>query len=749
MKRTLSLLLFAFCSLLMTKAAFATNWYVRADGGTRYSNNATSGQCDGQSDKAYPGTGTNQHCAFNDYRSLWDDRATYGSYNPAWHGGDTIILDNTKQWRVGFDQGLSAGDQWCVGQSGPYYCHNPTVPAGTPQQHTRILGRNWASCSTGAGQPDPSKMTQIFGGYGLDMALNLTGAQYVDVECLEITRHSQCITHGYPAYPSSCNKYFPIDDFDSDGIVTDTATHDVLLQDLWIHGHTDRGIIGPIGGLVATNRVNIDTNGMAGWDLDRGDGTGSPNGILKMSYTTIQWSGCNPEYPAVDPIPVTSCYSQSTGGYGDGMGTPITPMVSVSIDHSIFRYNTQDGEDFGHVSNAQSLSITNSASYGNNGGQFKFAGFQNVTVENNLAVANCLRMSQPLAGAPSTYNQHLSDFCRAQDALSFDFNNNATALFANNTIISYAPTTFDIQCYDATSCAGTTLTMTNNVVMGYSNPTTFNMGGQVGGVGGFCGAGCNGSQLPLGTFNRSNNLFYGIRGACIANTVVDALHGSSTGESCLDPQFNNEPAHFNSEATLDGFDFSLSSSSPAKSGGTNVTGLIADYLGATRKNPPSMGALEFASAVSLNTLANWVSTAVSGSSSSSTGGATSTGTSTPPITTPAPPPPTPPVVPKGPYATKFALTATKGPSKANPAILTATVTAIATNTGAVGGTVIIYTSANWPVASGAVNANGTVSWTVPQGLTSQTLHGVYNGSMNYVKSTSNQVSGPATLAMFY
>lgn len=734
MKRTLSLLLFAVCSLLMTKAASATTWYIRADGGTRYSNHATSGQCDGQADAAYPGKGVNQHCAFNDYRYMWDDQATYGAYNPAWQGGDTVILDNTKQWRVGFSQGTSPGDPWCVGQNGPYYCHNPVIPAGTAQQHTRILGRNYASCSTSTNQPDPSKMTQIFGGFGLDMVINLTGAQFVDVECLEVTRHSQCITHGSPAYPSSCSRYYPIDDYDSDGVVTDVNTHDVLMQDMWIHGHTDRGIIGPIGGLVATNRVNIDTNGMAGWDLDPGDGTNSPNGNLKMSYTTIQWSGCNQEYPAVHTIPVASCYSQSTGGYGDGMGTPITPMTSISIDHSIFRYNTQDGEDFGHVSDAKSLSITNSASYANNGGQFKFAGFENVIFQNNIAVANCLRMSQPLAGAPSTYNQNLSDFCRAQDALSFDFINNSTALFANNTVVSYAPTTFDVQCYDKTSCANTTLTMNNNIVLAYNNPTTWNMGSQTSGPGGFCGAGCNGSALPLGTFNRSNNLYYGLRGACISNTTgqLAALHATSTGEACLDPQFNNEPNSFASEATLDGFDFTLSSSSPAKSDAITIAGLTTDYLGQTRKSPSSVGALEYASSVTLNTLTNWLTTTI-------------TTTPTTPVTTT---PPSTPTAPKTPYATAVTMTASKGPSIYTPMILTVKVTPT-TVMGVPSGAVVIFTTTNVPVASGVLNASGSMSWAVPAGLQSYTVFAVYAGNGTYANSTSTKLNVGTTLAGLY
>src|SRR6185437_15820229 len=183
-------------------------------------------------------------------------------------GGDTVILRGGP-WRVGWNQGSSPNDVWCNGGNGNFACTNPTIPAGTPAQHTRILGENYASCSNG-NVTDRSKLTQIFGGYGVYVALNLDGAQYVDVECLNITRHSQCIVHGVPVYPSGCSHNFPIDDFDSEGIVTDVNTHDVLMQDLWVHGHTDRGIKGAIGGIVTCLRCDIAYNGMAGWDFDDG-----------------------------------------------------------------------------------------------------------------------------------------------------------------------------------------------------------------------------------------------------------------------------------------------------------------------------------------------------------------------------------------------------------------------------------------------------------------------------------------------
>jgi hypothetical protein len=579
-----------------------TTWYIRVDGGTRYSTNNPTGQCDGQADAAYSGAGVDQHCAFNDVRWLWDDQHSYNQLQWVISGGDTVIIDNTNQWRIGYDTDGTGREKWCLGWSGgPYGCFNPTIPAGSATQPTRILGRNYASCNVG-NKADKTEMTQIFGGHGVTTALNLRGAQYVDVECIEITRHSQCIVHGAPAYPSGCSTAAPLDDYDGDGILTDANTHDLLLQDMWIHGHTDRGIKGPIGGTVTANRVDIDTNGMAGWDFDDGNATPNVNGVLKMSYTTIEWSGCNQEYPAIDPIPVISCYSQSTGGYGDGIGTPAHDSMDVYIDHSIFRYNTQDGEDFGHIdTGSNTLRIMDSVSYANSGGQFKWGpNFTDVLFENNIAVANCLRMSQPIPGLPDTYNAHLSDFCRANDALSFNFINGGSALFANNTIITYAPTTFDVQCKD-TNCVNTVFTLTDNIVMGYQNPTTWSMGGQQGGVGGYCGAGCNGSTAKIGTINRRNNLYFGIRNSCIANQLSDALGGSATGESCADPDFVNEPV-FVDEQSLDPLNFALGSGSPAVYDGIQVPDATTDLDGQTWHIPPSVGALDSGSQATLPTI---------------------------------------------------------------------------------------------------------------------------------------------------
>jgi hypothetical protein len=549
-----------------------TTWYVRGDGGTRYSANTTTGQCDGKADAAYGGVGTNQHCAFNDYRFLYDDQS-YG--NRAWviAGGDTVILRGGP-WRVGFNQGISSNDKWCFGGSGPFDCSNPNVPAGTPTQHTRILGENYGSCNA-------TNKTQIFGGFGVTVALNLNDAQYVDVSCVEITRHSDCIRHGVPAYPSGCSASFPLDDYDGDGITTTNRTHDLTLTDLWIHGHTDRGIIGPIGANVTCLRCNISYNGMAGWDFDDGRATVfGANASWNFLYSQISWNGCNQEYPITHTFPAISCYGQSSGGYGDGIGTPsgTGTGMTVVVDHSSFDHNTQDGIDLGHMdAGINALTFTNNSSYANSGGAVKWgAYFQTAVINNNLLEANCLRMSAPIAGAPSTYNTNLGDFCRAQDGVSFNLLQNATATFANNTIVSYAPTTMDIGCWDA-SCSNSTFTFVNNIMVGYNNPTTWNMGSQSSGPGAFY------FQQPVGNIVRNNNLYYGVRNISCPT--------GNTGEICSSPLFVNQPTWID-ETSLDNFNFNLTSGSPAKGTGVVLPFVTLDYNGLLRGITNSLGAIQ-------------------------------------------------------------------------------------------------------------------------------------------------------------
>ena len=101
---------------LVSLSTFGDTWYVRPHGGTRYSVNDRKGQCDGKADADYHGSGSNQHCAFSDIRSLWTD----GSYcvddsskSTCWKwvgkGGDTYLIRGS----------IGTGVTYRIGPNGP------------------------------------------------------------------------------------------------------------------------------------------------------------------------------------------------------------------------------------------------------------------------------------------------------------------------------------------------------------------------------------------------------------------------------------------------------------------------------------------------------------------------------------------------------------------------------------------------------------------------------------------------------
>ncbi len=535
-----------------------TIWYVRPDGGSRYSANATDGQCDGLADVAYPGTGTNQHCAFGDYRYLYSDK----SYNnSAWviAGGDAVVLRGGP-WRVGSDMtGSVPGGAFCVGIGND--CTSPPIPSGTAGKPTRIYGENYGSCST---------KTQIFGSRGVGAIFTLNGSSFVDIDCLELTDHAQCSQTGATHLPSACT--YQVDEYASNGLTTDVKTHDITLQDLDIHGFTSRAMIGPIGGEIDVNRVRMAYNGNAGWDFDDGNATQSVNGNVKASYLTIEWNGCNEEYPVTHQYSAISCYDDNSGGYGDGLGTPPTPL-DFSCDHCQADYNTQDGMDLGHTQQS-TISFTNSLMYGNMGGTYKIGPNYRMTLTNDLSLGNCKRMSAAIGDVPSTFNASLSDFCRAGDQMGANFYAGASAAdsvldYEFNTFVGYESTTIDVQCSGA-SCPDVQYTFRNNLVVGYADPTYDN------------------GEDPGMFYNVSptaedHNLFFDLRS-------IQCPTGH-TGEVCVDPKLTGEPTFVN-EASLDDFAFTLTSGSPAKGAGVAVPGITTDRTGATRANPPSVGAYE-------------------------------------------------------------------------------------------------------------------------------------------------------------
>ncbi|WP_348267230.1 choice-of-anchor Q domain-containing protein [Edaphobacter sp. DSM 109919] len=519
-----------------TRPSLST-WFVRQDGGDRK-------QCTGRADAPYSGRGSKQPCALNHPYYLFTSQEQ-GDDHWIIGGGDTVIIRGGP-YRMGY-KGPNPNDGWgsCAGD--PYRCSMPPVPSGTADHPTRLLGENYASCN---------KKTQLFGGYGLDAIIVLGGSQHVDIECLELTDHGQCTRAG-AGYPASegCSSSYPLSDYASIGIVTSNKTADVTLRNLDIHGLTSRGILGAIGGVFTVDHVRLGFNGMAGWDFDDGNGTASsPDATVNASYLTVEWSGCNEEYPISHSTPAFSCFDQNDAGYGDGVGTSDTPL-NFTCDHCVFRYNTQDGFDLLHTSGSL-ISIKNSSSYGNMGQQWKFGAMKGVVFQNNLTVNNCSRMSAPFPGAPEGYHRYLSLFCRAAgEGIAFRITDSGTYLFQNNSFAGYGTTSYDISCW--ISCKKATVTYQNNLNIGYKNPADR----EVPAVFYF-------DNVPGNPFvTQDHNIYYNMRSCPSGST-----------QHCSDPKIVRMPV-WNGEASLDDIDFHLTASSPARGGGVAPRQLPTDHDG--------------------------------------------------------------------------------------------------------------------------------------------------------------------------
>jgi hypothetical protein len=601
-----------------------TTWFVRTDGGTRFSSNVTTGQCDGKADAAYPGSGTNQHCAFNDVRYMWMD-GTYG--NSAWVmlGGDTLVIRgcsalpsqqnaDAPHCRIGWDKATGNDSQnfWCAGVNASWGCSMPQPPSGTASQHTRILGGcayGTYSCNPVIGYPYTSNnLTQLFGGFATGAVMYLTGSQYVDVEGLEITTHNgQCTLVGAIAYPSYCPNSPPYADEAQWGIITGNTTSNITLQDVYIHGFTNIGMGGPIGGPFTLTRVIIGFNAFAGWNFD--DGHDTPDALgssITANYLTVIGNGCLEEYPIVHTqFPAKSCWDSNSGGFGDGLSGQDTELDSFVCNHCGLFYNTKDAF-IGPHTQITNLDVENLATAGNMGSELKFAQYLNgtATFKNDLILENCNRMSEALPGAVQNFNQatglpgsYLTNFCRAGgESFNYITRGGSSVYFTGNTMVGadiimiaagcgyYTPGNMFNFEYD---CLPNPNVFTNNNFLGYTDPSSI-----------FSGEApalyYTSPDYPYITITSTYNNEYGIKAGTGDTCGVNHI-------TCSDPLLVHEPALTwpGSETALDVFNpfvsnnsFHPTSSSPLIGAATTLLGQTTDYYGTTRPTPPTIGAVQ-------------------------------------------------------------------------------------------------------------------------------------------------------------
>jgi hypothetical protein len=604
-------------------------WFVRPDGGTRYSTNTPTGQCNGKYDAAYPGSGANRNCAYNDFRYLYDDNS--GAYDKlAWviSGGDTVVVrgchalraqvnPSNPACRIGWDAPTEGGGSpniWCRGPGGAQGCFNPTIPSGTSGHPTRILG----ACAYGTYSCNPvghsypytsNNLTQLFCGFGLTFCFNLDSTSHVEIEGIELTTHNRhwngtawsgncTYSTGLPPYPAGCSNSQPFDDYAQAGFLTDGSTTNLTMQDVYLHGFTASGFYGPIGANITLTNVLIGFNAFAGWNFnDVGNHPNGTNASLSFTYVWLEGNGCYEQYPIVNPqFPARSCYDSESTGFGDSISGQDASLASLSFDHVVTMYNTKDGFIGPHVA-ITALTVTNSFWYGNMGSALKFAGSMNSSVlfQNNLVVGNCMRMNSLIPGAAQNFNastglggSYLSNFCRAEgNTFAFDTNPGSTNYFYGNTVISANATVIEAGCGHGgtgTNCGSVPILWKDNIFLGYSDP-----------------GGYSGGSAP--------GLYYNDPGShAVSRGAYNVEYGIRNGDSCggniicSDPLLKNEPAKKwpGSEAALDVFNpfnagdgFELTANSPAKGRGMALSGLTTDYYGTSRANPPSIGALEY------------------------------------------------------------------------------------------------------------------------------------------------------------
>jgi hypothetical protein len=605
--------------MLSTFGASATTWVVRADGGTRFSVNVSTGQCNGMADAPYSGTGTNQPCGFNDVRYLWTD-GTYTTSptagNPKWGwigaSGDTYLIRGGP-WRIG--QAANGNNQG-FGIQGDPYANTPIPP-----NNVTIEGENFANCTVNAKTRTVGNATQLFGGFATTSVLDLSGTTGVKVQCLELTDHGSCVFWGSG---NQCSKNYPLSDYAQNGIQTSNKTTNLSVTNVVIHGFVNTGWFGPTGnGTVLTN-IGWWGNVGANVNMDLGDGT-TGTGTLAVNHFYCGWSGFSEEYPIIDPLPFFNGLDQNSGGYGDCFGTATavsSPAWLLSFNYGIFEYSTQDGLDCLHCNGGGTkLTVNAVIASGNMGNQIK-DGSQS-TITNSQINANCTALQQTIPGTPAGFNKQLSLWCRAgNEAMLIAVNDGNTTTVANNTIIGTGSGDLGgVVCNSACTAGTAALVYENNIQIGYSGITRFT----------------DGTGTKAGVFSQlgskiSNNFCFG------------AANCKQTGEvnlSTASPQLVDITYHPYGYGNI----APTSATSNVVGYGLPIAGLTTDLNGNPRPSPPSAGAVDWAGAtptpvipttptITWNNPASIVSgTPLSATQLNATSSTTGTFTYTPPVGT--------------------------------------------------------------------------------------------------------------------
>lgn len=343
----------AACALLALSSApaVALDYVVRPDGGDEVA-------CSGRVDRSLAAAAGSRDCAWSHPFIALPPGGT-----PRIAGGDTLYV------RPGsYRMGLGAPGATACHSDWPWDCHMAALPAGrSATQPTRLLGVDAAGQCV--------QRPQLWGAERAARVLNLDRSDHVEVACLEITDRHRCVENhchggGCAAEVARCpRETFPFGDWAGTGLFARDAAG-VLLRDLDIHGMALRGIHAGRLRDWRLERVRLVGNGSAGWDGDLGEPDSSNSGSMAFIDVEIAWNGCAEDYPEPRPF---ACWGQSSGGYGDGLGTAATGGDWL-FDGARIHHNASDGLDLLYLRPPATLEVRRSQLHDNAGNQLKAAG---------------------------------------------------------------------------------------------------------------------------------------------------------------------------------------------------------------------------------------------------------------------------------------------------------------------------------------------------------------------------------------
>jgi hypothetical protein len=354
-------------------------YYVRSDGGD-------ARRCNGRLDAPAPAAGRDQDCA---WRHPFIALPPGGA--PRIRGGDALFI-RPGDYRMGY----GADDARCSTDF-PWDCYMAALPSGPSiDQPTRLSGVD----AFGVCRDKP----ELWGAERAARVLNLEGSSNIVVECLTITDRAACVEghcHGGDCREvARCpRERYPFGDWAGTGVYAADSAN-VQIIDVDVHGLANRGFhAGRLRDWRLT-RVRIIGNGWAGWDGDLGSGGSSNAGTLHFRQVEIAWNGCVEGWPDRRPF---GCWAQSTGGYGDGLGTAATAGHWILEDSEI-HHNTSDGLDLLYIESPGRLTARRLRAHANAGNQVKASGA--TVIEDSEIDGTC-------AAFRGVGNMAESDLCRA------------------------------------------------------------------------------------------------------------------------------------------------------------------------------------------------------------------------------------------------------------------------------------------------------------------------------------------------